>query len=198
MNFTLVVAATEELGIGLRANLPWRIPKDMAFFKEVTTRVPKAFTLPAGTSEPAQNAVIMGRITWESIPTKFRPLDKRTNIVISRNVEFDLQSKDQTVKLVPSIERAFDVIDKSRTPRVFVIGGAQIYREAIKHANCSRILLTRIRSRVDCDTFFPEIDESLFRLASHSELEEFVEAEVVDGILTHNKLDYQFTMYVKR
>lgn len=90
MNFTLVVAATEELGIGLKANLPWRLPKDMAFFKEVTTRVPRAFTLPAGASEPAQNAVIMGRITWESIPTKFRPLDKRTNIVISRNVEFDL------------------------------------------------------------------------------------------------------------
>jgi dihydrofolate reductase len=90
MNFTLVVAATEELGIGLRANLPWRIPKDMAFFKEVTTKVPKSFTLQAGSSGPAQNAVIMGRVTWESIPPKFKPLDKRTNIVISRNVEFNL------------------------------------------------------------------------------------------------------------
>lgn len=96
------------------------------------------------------------------------------------------------------MERAFDAIDPSVTPRIFVIGGAQIYREAIKHADCTTILLTRIRSKVDCDTFFPEIDETLFRLASHEELERYVEAQVPGGIQSHKLLDYQFTMYVKR
>ncbi|KAG2176835.1 hypothetical protein INT44_007499 [Umbelopsis vinacea] len=198
MKFTLVVAATEELGIGLKANLPWRIPKDMAFFKAITTKIPKDFPIQADEPCTAQNAVIMGRVTWESIPLKFRPLDTRKNIIISRNTDYDLQTKDQTVKLVSSVEKAFEVIDASTTPRIFVIGGAQIYREAIKHANCTSILLTRIRSKVDCDTFFPEIDDSLYRLASHEELEKFVGEQVAEGIQTHKNLDYQFTMYVKR
>lgn len=83
--FALVVAATEELGIGVLNNLPWRIPKDMAFFKQVTTAIPKELE-----NQPVQNAVIMGRVTWESIPTKFRPLDNRFNIVVSRNPSYDL------------------------------------------------------------------------------------------------------------
>jgi dihydrofolate reductase len=80
--FALVVAATEDLGIGLLSNLPWRIPKDMAFFKQVTSKIPSPST--------TQNAVIMGRVTWESIPPKFRPLDHRFNIVVSRNPTYDL------------------------------------------------------------------------------------------------------------
>lgn len=83
--FALIVAATEELGIGILSNLPWRIPKDMAFFKHVTAHVPQALQKPN-----VQNAVIMGRVTWESIPPKFRPLDNRFNIVVSRNANYDL------------------------------------------------------------------------------------------------------------
>jgi dihydrofolate reductase len=83
--FALIVAATEELGIGLKSNLPWRIPKDMAFFKHVTTIVPEALQ-----KSQKQNAVIMGRVTWESIPPKFRPLENRFNIVVSRSPTYDL------------------------------------------------------------------------------------------------------------
>lgn len=82
-SFGLIVAATEELGIGVLNNLPWRIPKDMAFFKHATTVVPKE-------SPNKENVVIMGRVTWESIPPKFRPLDNRFNIVVSRNPSYDL------------------------------------------------------------------------------------------------------------
>jgi dihydrofolate reductase len=122
----------------------------------------------------------------------------KANMFFSMDVPINRQTKDQTVKLVSSMERAFKVIDALTTPRIFVIGGAQIYREAIKHANCTSILLTRIRSEVDCDTYFPEIDDRLFRLASHEELEKFVGEQVAEGIQTHKNLDYQFTMYVKR
>lgn len=83
-NFALIVAATEELGIGVKSNLPWRLPKDMAFFKQVTMHVPK------GMPADAKNAVIMGRVTWESIPPKFRPLADRINIVISRDASYDV------------------------------------------------------------------------------------------------------------
>lgn len=81
--FSLIVAATKELGIGINGGLPWRLPPDMAFFKKVTTTIPKAY------SSDLKNIVIMGRVTWESIPTKFRPLADRMNIIVSRNLEYD-------------------------------------------------------------------------------------------------------------
>jgi len=77
---TLVVAATSTNGIGKGGQLPWRLPKEMAYFAKVTSASPEGKT----------NAVIMGRNTWESIPSKFKPLQKRANIVVSRNKDLDL------------------------------------------------------------------------------------------------------------
>jgi dihydrofolate reductase len=76
--FSVIVAATTSGGIGKDGNLPWRLSKDMQYFKAVTTRSP----------EGKRNAVIMGRKTWESIPAKFRPLPDRINVVITRNANF--------------------------------------------------------------------------------------------------------------
>ncbi|KAK4509364.1 uncharacterized protein ATC70_007715 [Mucor velutinosus] len=195
--FALIVAATEELGIGLLSNLPWRIPKDMAFFKHITSHVPKALQQQSN----VQNAVIMGRVTWESIPPKFRPLDNRYNIVVSRNPTYDLflaNATQQGTILVDSLESAFKAVDPAKHARVFVIGGAQMYNLAIQHANCSHILLTRVISKVDCDTFFPTIDDKTFRLASHQELEDYVEQQVPQGVQKHKELEYEFTLYIKQ
>ena len=76
MTYQLVVAATRKLGIGKAGTMPWKLPGDMAYFKELTSK-----TADAG----KQNAVIMGRKTWESIPPKFRPLPNRVNVVLTRN-----------------------------------------------------------------------------------------------------------------
>jgi dihydrofolate reductase len=78
--FTLIVAATKTNGIGQNGHLPWRLPKELAYFSRVTTNAP------AG----SMNLVIMGRKSWESIPSKFRPLKERVNIVISRNEGYEL------------------------------------------------------------------------------------------------------------
>lgn len=73
----IVVAATRAGGIGIGGALPWQLPSDMAFFKSLTMK----------TQDPAkQNAVIMGRKTWSSIPPKFRPLKGRVNVVLSTSV----------------------------------------------------------------------------------------------------------------
>lgn len=73
--FQMVVAYENSRGIGLRGDMPWKLPKDMAYFKTLTSSVKNS---------GKQNAVVMGRTTWESIPAKFRPLKGRMNIVISR------------------------------------------------------------------------------------------------------------------
>lgn len=77
---TIIIAATKANGIGVNNNLPWRIPKEMKYFAQVTSNA----------ADGQQNAVIMGRKTWESIPKKHRPLSNRFNIVLSRNPNYDL------------------------------------------------------------------------------------------------------------
>jgi dihydrofolate reductase len=78
-SITLIVAATLSNGIGATGRLPWRLSKEMAYFAKITSHVPENVT--------KRNAVIMGRKTWESIPTKFRPLKNRINVVVSRDPE---------------------------------------------------------------------------------------------------------------
>jgi len=75
----IVVAATESFGIGINGGLPWRIKRDMKFFRDKTSE----------TTDPnKRNAVIMGRKSWESIPPKFKPLTGRLNIVISSQSDY--------------------------------------------------------------------------------------------------------------
>jgi len=81
---------------------------------------------------------------------------------------------------------------------VFIIGGEQIYREAINLSYCTYILLTRVYRYFECDTFFPEIDEQIFSLASHEELEEVVGEQVPKGRQIENGLEFEFLLYKRR
>jgi dihydrofolate reductase len=80
---SLIVAATRDNGIGINGNLPWRIKKDMDFFKNLTSSLGMQEAPILG--KTVINVTIMGRVTWESIPAKFRPLPGRLNIVLSRS-----------------------------------------------------------------------------------------------------------------
>lgn len=105
---------------------------------------------------------------------------------------------DKNTVLVDSLEKAFEAIDPKKHARTFVIGGAQMYKLAIQHANCSHIVLTRVKSKIDCDTFFPVIDEQHYRLGSHQDLESYVQKDVPEGIQSHKDLEYEFTLYVRK
>ena len=79
---TLIVAATTNNGIGQAGKLPWRLPQEMQYFARVTTGEPDG--------KSKKNAVVMGRVTWESIPHRFRPLPRRMNFVVSHQTDYEL------------------------------------------------------------------------------------------------------------
>jgi dihydrofolate reductase/thymidylate synthase len=121
-NYQVVVAATRDMGIGKDGVLPWRLPGDLKFFKELTLT----------TSDPAKkNAVIMGRKTWESIPLKARPLPGRLNVILTRSGSFDFATAENVV-ICGSMNSALELL--ASTPyclsieKVFVIGGGHILR----------------------------------------------------------------------
>jgi len=160
--FSIIVAATPTFGIGASGTLPWRLPADMAFFKKTTS----------STKDPARrNAVVMGRKTWESIPAKFRPLPGRLNVVLTRDPSAhpDLVEGDD-VLVCSSMPTALDRISKmSAIEQTFIIGGGQLYKEALESRDLERIYLTKIEKEFECDTFF-KFNESRFKETSTTEV----------------------------
>ncbi|KAJ7783760.1 dihydrofolate reductase-like domain-containing protein [Mycena maculata] len=194
---TIIVAATKSSGIGQNGALPWRLPKEMAYFARVTANAP------AGTL----NTVIMGRNTWESIPTKFRPLRNRVNIVVSRNPSYDVG----TAPLEGSLEAAITRMksEKAGSGRGFIIGGASLYAESLALSATSpvgfvdRILLTRILSPAfdECDVLMPDFLGSTegngWKMAAHDALQTWVGFEVAEGVQEENGIRYEFQMWVR-
>eukprot|EP00252_Welwitschia_mirabilis_P019795 TRINITY_DN4685_c0_g1_i1.p1 TRINITY_DN4685_c0_g1~~TRINITY_DN4685_c0_g1_i1.p1 ORF type:complete len:569 (-),score=95.06 TRINITY_DN4685_c0_g1_i1:260-1966(-) len=156
-NFQIVVAATRELGIGKDGKLPWKLPSDMKFFKEIT--------LSTSVSQK-KNAVIMGKNTWESIPLKYRPLSGRLNVILSRSGSFDIATAENVVtcgSLGSALEMLAAPPYSMSIETAFVIGGGQVFREAFYSPNCDAIHITEIENTFECDTFMPSIDTSIFQ-----------------------------------
>ncbi|MEM9490794.1 MAG: dihydrofolate reductase, partial [Myxococcota bacterium] len=144
ISFDIVVAADSELGIGRAGTIPWRLPSDMAHFRELTR------TVPPGAPDGAVNAVIMGRVTWESIPERFRPLRGRINVILSRRATVD---RPDGVLHAPDLDRAVELLATRTVARVFVIGGAEVYAEVLARPECRTVYLTRVTGRFGCDRF---------------------------------------------
>ena len=155
VNFSIIVAyCLSHQGMGKDNQLPWSISDDLKYFRQLTTQAPCG----------KQNVVIMGRKTWESIPERFRPLSNRFNIVLSKTT---IQSDypDHTW-VCNTLEQALDKWFEQKEfelYQVFIIGGQQVYEEAIKSKYCSTIYVTEILEHYDCDTFFPVIDKDIFQ-----------------------------------
>ncbi|XP_071742151.1 bifunctional dihydrofolate reductase-thymidylate synthase 1-like [Rutidosis leptorrhynchoides] len=156
--YQVVVAATQTMGIGKNGKLPWNLPSDLKFFKDVTLT----------TFDPTKmNAVVMGRKTWESIPLSRRPLTGRLNVVLTHSTSFEFTTTD-TVIMCGSFDSALEVLASSpyclSIERVFVIGGGEILRESLNGPRCDAIHITEIEADIDCDTFIPTIDTLKFQL----------------------------------
>jgi dihydrofolate reductase len=143
--FQIIAAMDPNRGIGIKNKLPWEIKADMAHFKEETI---------GGT-------VIMGRKTWESIPEKYRPLPERLNIVVTRQEDYKLdptplENPPETM-LAHSLEDALQIAYAQQFHPIFVIGGGNIYEQAITREDCGGLVLTLVGESFDCDAFFPEL-----------------------------------------
>ncbi|KAK1831776.1 dihydrofolate reductase-like domain-containing protein [Podospora conica] len=204
LDLTLILAATtRDMGIGLAGSLPWTgLRKEMAYFARVTKR------LPPSSPPTALNALIMGRKTWDSIPPRFRPLAGRLNVVISRShptpPATDAEAGDAVVRAA-SLDDALGYLaplrDGGRVGRVFVIGGAQVYGEAMGKGMARRILLTRVLGEFECDAFFgvrlPEDGEGAegWRRAEKGALDGWVGEEVPGGVQEEGGTGYVFEMW---
>ena len=131
----IVVAMTSNHVIGQNGDMPWHLPADLVHFKDLTSG----------------HAIIMGRRTCESIG---KPLPNRLNIVVTRQEAY--AAEDVTV--VHSLE---DGIVAAGTQRIFLVGGGEMYKEALPIA--SKMHITRIDALIDGDTKFPEIDELIWQ-----------------------------------
>eukprot|EP00927_Polykrikos_kofoidii_P086971 TRINITY_DN98_c0_g1_i2.p1 TRINITY_DN98_c0_g1~~TRINITY_DN98_c0_g1_i2.p1 ORF type:complete len:488 (+),score=57.35 TRINITY_DN98_c0_g1_i2:68-1531(+) len=154
---SVIVATTPKRGIGKDGTLPWRIPEDLAHFKRVTT---------ATDGDGCQNAVVMGRKTWESIPEKFRPLAGRINVVLTKSASepaFVSPYPDGVVTAASLTSAVEKLVSRDDVAEIFVIGGESAYREALEMPSCHRIFLTRIGKEMECDAFFPAFDETVFK-----------------------------------
>lgn len=192
LRLTLIVAATKSNGIGQSSRLPWRLPKEMKYFAQVTSNAP----------EGTMNAVIMGRNTWESIPKKFRPLPNRKNIVVSSTENYVL---DPPAHVEQDLTSAFNRAQEDSVHRVFIIGGAKLYTDTIALPPTSpvfvdRVLLTRIiEPDFECDVFMPDFLTQHWQRASHEELETWVGlSDVAEGVQEENGVKYEFQMWTRQ
>ncbi len=171
--FSIVVAMDEKNGIGKNGDLAWRLPADLKHFKEITTSVGQAGKI---------NAVIMGRKTWDSLPEKFKPLPGRANVILSRASDIQVP---MGVPVFSNLDQTFEFLELEESiENIFVIGGGQIFTEALKDPHCQKLYLTHLKGDFHCDTFFPNIP-SFFK--KHEESQWFSEGT----------LQYQFVEYRK-
>lgn len=139
MSVCLVVAAAENNVIGVDNELPWHLPKDLQYFKQLTMSKP----------------IVMGRKTFDSIG---RPLPGRENIVITRQQDWQHEDVHVVHDLAAAVELAQQL---NPALDVMIIGGAEIYRQSLPLAE--KIYLTRVYTELDGDAFFPALDASQWR-----------------------------------
>ena len=165
---SLIVAMAQNHVIGINNSLPWHLPNDLKYFKKVTMGKP----------------IIMGRKTYESIG---KPLPGRRNIVITRQDAYTGVGENDAIDVVSSLDQAVDLGESIALveghEEVMVIGGAEIYKQALLKAD--RLYITHVLADVEGDAYFPQVDWTLYEEVGH-------ESFAASG---HNPYDYRFSIY---
>ncbi|MEO9571382.1 MAG: dihydrofolate reductase [Polaribacter sp.] len=160
---TIIAAIAKNNALGKDNDLIWHLPADLKRFKKVTSG----------------HHILMGRNTFESIG---KPLPNRTTIIITRNKNYFKEG----CLIAHSIEEAINLVENDAT--IFIIGGAQVYKETLKKNLADQLDITLVHQEFDADAFFPEIDLNLWEEINR---EDFIADE-------KNKFDYSFIRYSKK
>ncbi|MGB3465710.1 MAG: dihydrofolate reductase [Cyclobacteriaceae bacterium] len=138
MKISIIAAIGANRAIGKDNDMIWHLPDDMKFFKEKTTG----------------HTVVMGRLNYDSLPSNYRPLPNRTNLVLTTNEDYE----ETGVHVFHDIEKAIESAREAGEKELFIIGGGQIYEIGMKYTD--RMYLTEIKESFEADVFFPEYDKS--------------------------------------
>ena len=158
---TIIAAIAENNALGKDNQLIWHLPTDLKRFKQVTLN----------------HHIIMGRKTFESLG---KPLPNRTTIIITRNKNYTVEG----CIIVNSLQEALNAAKKDENP--YILGGAEIYRQAIKIAD--KLDLTFVHHKFEADAFFPIIDSNIWKEETRENFEKDV----------NNKYNYSFATYLKK
>lgn len=145
---SLIVAKSLNGVIGLNGNLPWRLSSDLKFFKSTTLGKP----------------VLMGRVTWESLPF---PLPGRPNLVLTNNKNYLAEGAEIFNSADKMIARGYELAGQMNVDEVMLIGGAKLYASQMKY--CDRLYVSEVNAIIEGDVYFPEIDTNTWKLASETE-----------------------------
>lgn len=151
---SLIAAHAENRVIGIDNSMPWHLPGDFKYFKATTLGKP----------------IIMGRKTWDSLG---RPLPGRLNIVVSRQPSLQLAGAEVFASLEAALVRAEQWAREQGVEELMLIGGAQLYAQALEKGLVSRMYLTRVELAPQGDAWFPEFDSQQWRrVSSEAQVEE--------------------------
>lgn len=167
MKISIIVAIAKNNGIGKNNQLLWHLPADMKYFKEKTTG----------------HCVLTGRKNYESIPEKFRPLPNRTNIIVTRDPNYNAPG----AHVVSSVEQGIELAKSLNETELFIIGGGQIYMECMVKNLVQTLYVTHVDTLPEADTYFPAFNPHKW----HKTISEMCSAD------DKNPFNYEFAVYKK-
>ena len=153
----IIVATCLNDGIGYKNSLPWNFRSDLKYFAKLT-------------KGNGNNAIVMGKNTWNSLP--FHPLPKRENLILSTTL-----NKENNKNCFKDIEELKNHINNSNYDETWIIGGSNIYEQFINDKDVKRIYITKINKEYDCDTFFPKFSDDYQLIKNTTQIENDVTLE---------------------
>lgn len=162
--YNMIVAYDKQRGIGKNNTLPWHFPEDLKRFSKLT-------------KGNGNNAIVMGKNTWNSLPKK--PLPKRDNLILSTTLQLTRNSsKDDYIKTFSNTSLLHEFCKEQKYDTVWIIGGSKVYQELITTFDINEIYVTLIHKEYKCDAGFPQLDN--WKLISNE-----------DNMIGDTKVSYQ-------
>jgi dihydrofolate reductase len=165
MYYNLIVAMCEGIGIGYKGQIPWHNKADLKHFSNIT-------------KGKCNNAVVMGKITWNSLPNKMLPL--RDNLILSSTIDLDATIKADRIKTFENSDAVIQYCNLMNYDEVWIIGGASLYKQFLDLHLVNKCYITTIDNHYECDTFFPELSSDEWVLNNTFSLSDETSVSVFD------------------